>query len=64
VIPPLDVFKKEDGTYIWKGVVENLELARVKVQELGPGEYMISSQKTGNKMIVKPDASPEPKAAY
>jgi hypothetical protein len=63
VIPPLDVFKKERGTYIWKGIAESLALAKAKTEELGPGEYMIFSQETGNKIIVKRDGSPEPKAA-
>jgi hypothetical protein len=63
LIPPLDVFKKEDGTYIWKGVAESLLDAKAKTEELGPGEYMIFSQTSGNKIIVKSDGSPEPKAA-
>jgi hypothetical protein len=60
MIPPLDVFKKEEGTYIWKAVAESLLDAKAKTEELGPGEYMIFSQTTGNKIIVKPE---EPKAA-
>ena len=59
MIPPFDVFKMEDGTYVWKGVAENLELARSKVDDLGPGEYMIFSQKTENKILVK-GGLPEP----
>jgi hypothetical protein len=63
MIPPLDVFKKEEGTYIWKAVAESLQDAKAKVRELGPGEFMIFSQTTGNKIVVKPDSSPEPKVA-
>jgi hypothetical protein len=63
VIAPLDVFKKEDGTYIWKGVAESLALAKAKIEEMGPGEYMIFSQTTGNKIVVKADGSLEPSTA-
>jgi hypothetical protein len=63
VIPPLDVFKKEDETYIWKGVAESLLDAKAKTEELGPGEYMIFSQTSGNRISVRSDSSPEPKAA-
>ena len=55
---PLDVFKVEDGAYIWKATAESFELAKSTVQRLAatsPGEYMIYSQTTGNKIVVKPD---------
>ena len=67
MLPPLDIFfKRDDGTYVWKAPAESLAHANAKIKELAavsPGEYMIFSQTTGNKLIVKPDASPEPKAA-
>ena len=66
MIAPLDIFiKTEDGTYVWKAAAENFELAKSTVQRLAtdsPGEYMIFSQKTGNKIMVK-DGLPEPGAA-
>ena len=49
---PLDVFRMEGGVYIWKAAAESFELAKLAVQRLAaisPGEYMIFSQKTGNK---------------
>jgi hypothetical protein len=63
---PLDVFRMEDGVYIWKAAVESFELAKLTVQRLAatsPGEYMIFSQTTGKKIVVKPDGLPEPGAA-
>jgi hypothetical protein len=54
----------QDGTYVWKGAAESFELAKLKVEELAakaPGEYMIFSQTTQNKIVVK-DGLPEPAA--
>jgi hypothetical protein len=63
MIEPLDIFvKTEDGTYVWKAAANSFELAKSTVQRLAansPGEYMIFSQKTGNKIVVK-DGLPEP----
>jgi len=60
MIEPLDIFiKMEDGTYVWK------EAGKSKVEELAttsPGDYMIFSQTTGNKIVVK-DGLPEPGVA-
>jgi hypothetical protein len=58
---PLDVFRMEDGVYIWKAAAESFELAKLAVQRLAatsPGEYMIYSQTTGRKIVVK-DGLPE-----
>jgi hypothetical protein len=59
---PLDIFKMEkDGTYLWKGAAENFELAKSTVERLAtssPGEYMIFSQTTGKRIVVK-DGLPE-----
>ena len=55
MLAPLDIFKIQDGTYIWKGAAENFELAKSKVEQLAmnaPGEYMIFSQTTGNKTLI------------
>jgi hypothetical protein len=63
MIEPLDIFvKTDDGTYVWKAAANSFELAKSTVQRLAansPGEYMIFSQKTGNKIVVK-DGLPEP----
>jgi hypothetical protein len=58
---PLDVFRMEDGVYIWKATAESFELAKLTVQRLSatsPGEYMIFSQTTGKKIVVKPGGLP------
>jgi hypothetical protein len=64
MLAPLDIFiKTEDGTYVWKAAADSFELAKSKVEELAanaPGEYMIFSQTTQNKIVVKPDGLPEP----
>jgi len=62
VIPPLDIFRKEQGNYVWKGAAESLELAQSKVKQLAekaPGEYMIFSQTTGNKIVIKIESGTE-----
>jgi hypothetical protein len=62
---PLDIFKMENGTYVWKAAAESFELAKLKVEQLAtnaPGEYMIFSQTTGNKTLVKLDNSSEQRA--
>jgi hypothetical protein len=50
---PLDVFRMQDGVYIWKAAAENFEMAKSKVEELGPGDYMIFCHTTRKKIIVK-----------
>jgi len=57
MIAPLDVFKVEkDGKLRWLEAAETLEQAKSRIEALGassPGEYVIYSQKTGNKTTVK-----------
>jgi hypothetical protein len=64
MIEPLDIFiKLQDGTYVWKAAADSFELAKSKLEELAAnalGEYMIFSQTTQNKIVVKPDGLPEP----
>ena len=63
MLAPLDIFiKTEDGTYVWKAAADSFELAKSKVEQLAvtsPGEYMIFSQTTQNKIVVKADGSPD-----
>ena len=57
---PLDIFKMENGTYVWKAAAETFELATSKVKQLAttaPGNYMIFSQDTGDKTVIKLDSS-------
>jgi hypothetical protein len=55
MLAPLDIFKMQDGTYVWKGAAESFELAKSKVEQMAtyaPGEYMIFSQTTQNKTLI------------
>jgi hypothetical protein len=53
---PLDIFKLEnDGSVVWKGTAETLEVAKVSVKKLAeasPGDYLIFSPATGEKTVV------------
>ena len=56
MIPPLDIFKKEkEGTLIWKGTAENLEVAKLSVKHLAditPGEYEILHHQSGERIVI------------
>jgi hypothetical protein len=55
MLAPLDIFKVQNGTYVWKGAAETFELAKSKVEQLAisaPGEYMIFSQTTRDKTLI------------
>ena len=53
---PLDIFKTDsDGSVLWRGAVESLVAAKLRIQRLAlsaPGEYMILDQKTGQRVLV------------
>ena len=60
VLAPLDIFKMQEGSYVWKAAAENFELAKSKVKQLAttaPGQYMIFSQTTGKKIVIPLDAT-------
>jgi hypothetical protein len=63
VIPPFDIFRLEnDGRLVWQGIAETLDVARLHIKILmtdEPGDYVIHSQQTGHKTIVKGDGSTE-----
>lgn len=63
MLAPLDIFiRMQDGTYIWKATADSLDLAKSKVEQLAanaPGEYLIFSQNTQRKIVVKLDGSPD-----
>jgi len=63
---PYDIFRKDShGVPVWVEAVPDLERAQLRVVELDkekPGDYMIFSQTTGSKIVVK-DGLPEPGAA-
>jgi len=55
MLAPLDIFKMQDGTYVWKAAAESFEVAKSKVEQMAriaPGEYMIFSQTTQNKTLI------------
>jgi hypothetical protein len=55
MLTPLDIFKMQDGSYVWKGAAESFEVAKSKVEQLAmnaPGEYMIFSQTTQEKTLI------------
>jgi len=57
MIPPLDIFLvAKDGQLIWKAAAADLESAQRRVKLLmgvEPGDYVIYSQKTGHKTLVR-----------
>ena len=54
---PLDIFKLEDdGSIVWKGTAETLDIAKLSVKalaETSPGDYLIFSPATGEKTVVQ-----------
>ena len=57
MVPPLDIFRvAPDGQLIWRAAAESLESAQRRVKILmaaHPADYVIYSQKTGHKTIVR-----------
>ena len=65
MIPPLDIFKRQsDGTLLWKGTAENLEVARLSVRVLAntsPGHYIVVDQGTGEQILITLESSEQAK---
>jgi hypothetical protein len=61
MIPPFDIFRVEiDGHLVWKGTAKTLDVARLRIKILidsEPADYLIHSQQTGHKIVVKADGS-------
>ena len=61
MIPPFDIFSVEsDGQLVWQAMAESLDVARLRVKTLmdvQPCDYVICSQRTGHKMVIKADGS-------
>jgi hypothetical protein len=58
MIAPFDIFKDKQGSLIWCGTAATLEEAQAKVRDLAASEkteYVIFSQKTGNRLVIQPD---------
>jgi hypothetical protein len=53
---PLDIFKTDsDGSVLWRGAVESLVAAKLRIQRLAlssPGEYLVIDQRTGERVRV------------
>jgi hypothetical protein len=61
VIAPFDIFHVEsDRLWKWKATAETLDVARLRIKILmagDAGDYVICSQQTGHKMVIKWDGS-------
>ena len=59
MIAPFDIFKVEaPGRVLWLEAVQEFEVAKARVRNLmvtSPAEYVIYSQRTGNKVSIKPN---------
>ena len=59
MIAPFDLFRTEaDGSVKWLCVCADLDAAKARVLELSatlPADYLISSQTTGNRLLINPD---------
>jgi hypothetical protein len=56
----LDIFNADANGLIWQGTADNLEGAKANVKALrakSPGDYVIFSQQTGDKIVMKADGS-------
>lgn len=56
MVPPFDIFRQEaDGSLRWLQTSDSLQAAKLRIEVLAltaPGEYVIFSQKTGNKTVI------------
>jgi hypothetical protein len=61
MLPPFDIFRVEtDGRLVWKDTAQTFDLARLRIKILmisQPGDFVVYSQETGHKTIVKADGS-------
>ncbi|MGB7436398.1 MAG: hypothetical protein WBR26_05910 [Candidatus Acidiferrum sp.] len=66
--PEYDIFRLDnDGTVIWLEPAMALSDAQTRVQQLGatvPGNYIIFSQKTADKIVLPAGTRPEAIDAY
>lgn len=60
MVPPFDIFRMEQtGHLVWQETAETLDLAKLRIKTLmasQPSDYVIYSQKTGNKTVVSINA--------
>ena len=67
MVPPLDIFRvAPDGQLTWRAAAENLDSAqrRIKIlMSVHPGDYVIYSQETGHKTLVRAENPAEPSSS-
>jgi hypothetical protein len=67
MVPPLDIFRvASDGQLIWIAPAENLECAQRRIKILMSvhlGDYVIYSQETGHKTLVRAENPAEPSSS-
>jgi hypothetical protein len=58
---PFDIFENEKtGTVLWLGSATTIEEARERIHQVAaqsPAEYLVLNQKTGDKVVIKFDAT-------
>jgi hypothetical protein len=56
MVPPFDIFRLDkDGSLQWLQTADSLQAAKLRIEVLAlsaPGQYVIFSQKTGNKTVI------------
>jgi hypothetical protein len=55
---PFDIFRLDQAGVRWLESAESLDHAKTRIHELAvssPGEFLLLDQKTGNKVVIKPD---------
>lgn len=56
MVPPFDIFRLDkDGGLQWVQTADSLQAAKLRIEVLAlsaPGEYVVFSQKTGNKTVI------------
>jgi sarcosine oxidase gamma subunit len=61
MVPSFDIFRTEaEGSVLWCGSATTMEEAEARVREFAatsPGEYLILSHRTGNKLTIKADGA-------
>ena len=60
MLPPFDIFRDVNGDLIWVEPAETLDAAKGRVvllMEMQPTTYTVFSQRTGNKLSIKPGDS-------
>ena len=64
MIAPSDIFwVGPDGVLTWRAVVGSMDAAKQRVEVLAksqPGDYVVMSLRTGNKVSIRVEKNPKP----